>query len=74
VVSTTAALLAGIATLFLSVHYLAPPRSTMDWAVQLSGATTCGIIIFFLIWGHFQDIPQIPPQTPPPEESPTKTS
>jgi protein-S-isoprenylcysteine O-methyltransferase Ste14 len=69
-ISSVLALLAGVATLFLSVHYLAPPRSAMDWAVQLSGAATCGIIIFFLVWGHFQKTPEIPAQ--PPQNPPVK--
>ncbi|MGC9259974.1 MAG: hypothetical protein ACP5I8_07855 [Phycisphaerae bacterium] len=45
------------ATLYLSVHYLARPQGWMDWMVQLSGAATTAIIIFFLVWGHFQKTP-----------------
>ncbi len=60
VISLTAALLTAVATLYLSVHYLARPRGWIDWMVQLSGAATTAIIIFFLVWGHFQKIPTAP--------------
>jgi len=62
VLSTLAALFTGVLALLMSIHYLAPPHSAMDWVVQLSGAATVGIIIFFLVWGHFQDVPQVPPK------------
>ncbi|MCL5946204.1 MAG: hypothetical protein M1472_05045 [Planctomycetes bacterium] len=51
------AILTAMATLYLSVHYLARPQGWMDWMVQLSGAATTAIIIFFLAWGHFQKTP-----------------
>jgi drug/metabolite transporter (DMT)-like permease len=54
------ALLTAVATLYLSVHYLAKPNGWMDWMVQLSGAATTAIIIYFLVWGHFQKSPTIP--------------
>lgn len=54
------ALLTAVATLYLSVHYLARPNGWMDWMVQLSGAATTAIIIFFLVWGHFQKTPTSP--------------
>jgi hypothetical protein len=45
---------AGVATLLVSVHYLAPPSGWIDWAVQLCGAATVAIFVFFLSWGHWQ--------------------
>lgn len=60
VLSSALALLTAIATLYLSVHYLAKPNGWIDWMVQLSGAATTAIIIFFLVWGHFQKTPNLP--------------
>jgi hypothetical protein len=60
VLSSAMALLTAIATLYLSVHYLAKPNGWIDWMVQLSGAATTAIIIFFLVWGHFQKTPTLP--------------
>ena len=58
--SSALALLTALATLYLSVHYLAKPNGWIDWMVQLSGAATTAIIIFFLVWGHFQKTPNLP--------------
>jgi|GEM_PF-3228812 len=58
------ALLTALATLYLSVHYLAKPHGWIDWMVQLSGAATTAIIIFFLVWGHFQKTPNLPAAQP----------
>ena len=60
VVSSALALLTAVATLYLSIHYLAKPNGWIDWMVQLSGAATTAIIIFFLTWGHFQKPPTVP--------------
>ena len=54
------AILTAAATLYLSIHYLAKPQGWIDWIVQLSGAATTAIIIFFLVWGHFQKPPILP--------------
>ncbi len=56
----------GLATaaLIVSLHYLAIPNSAMDWAVQICSAVTVGIVIFFLVWGHFQEIPPTPAPLP----------
>jgi ABC-type Fe3+-siderophore transport system permease subunit len=64
VVSTALALLTAVATLYLSIHYLAKPHGWIDWMVQLSGAATTAIIIFFLTWGHFQKTPAQPMEIP----------
>ena len=60
VLSWAMALLTAVATLYLSIHYLAKPHGWIDWMVQLSGAATTAIIIFFLTWGHFQKTPVAP--------------
>ena len=60
IVSGIMALLTATATLYLSIHYLAKPHGWIDWMVQLSGAATTAIIIFFLTWGHFQKTPIVP--------------
>ncbi len=62
IVSGIMALLTAAATLYLSIHYLAKPHGWIDWMVQLSGAATTAIIIFFLTWGHFQKTPVVPAQ------------
>ena len=62
--SSALALLTALATLYLSVHYLAKPNGWIDWMVQLSGAATTAIIIFFLVWGHFQKTPNLPADHP----------
>lgn len=62
IVSGIMALLTAVATLYLSIHYLAKPHGWIDWMVQLSGAATTAIIIFFLTWGHFQKTPVAPAQ------------
>ncbi len=60
-ISSIAALGASAASMYVSVRYLAPPKGLTDWAIQLVGALTAGIFVFFLVWGHFQRPPQIPP-------------
>ncbi len=65
IVSGIMALLTAAATLYLSIHYLAKPHGWIDWMVQLSGAATTAIIIFFLTWGHFQKTPIVPGQQKP---------
>ena len=67
IVSGIMALLTAAATLYLSIHYLAKPHGWIDWMVQLSGAATTAIIIFFLTWGHFQKTPIVPA---PPQSTP----
>ncbi len=64
IISTVMALLTAAATLYLSVHYLAKPHGWIDWMVQLSGAGTTAIIIFFLVWGHFQKTPALSAKSP----------
>jgi cytochrome b561 len=58
VISSLVAIFVGLAALMMSIRYLARPQGILDWSVQLCGATTVGIIIFFLCWGHFQKSPQ----------------
>lgn len=57
-ISTLAALGAAGASMYVSVRYLAPPKGLTDWTIQITGATTAGIFAFFLVWGHFQEIPR----------------
>ena len=59
-ISTVAALGAACASMYVSVRYLAPPKGLTDWTIQITGATTAGIFAFFLVWGHFQEIPRPP--------------
>ena len=56
-ISAAAALGAAGASMYVSVRYLAPPKGLTDWTIQITGATTAGIFAFFLVWGHFQEIP-----------------
>ena len=66
-ISTAAALGAAGVSLYVSVRYLAPPKGLTDWTIQLTGAATAAIFVFFLVWGHFQEIPTPPSDEPPPE-------
>ncbi len=59
-ISTVAALGASGVSMYVSVRYLAPPKGLTDWTIQLTGAATAGIFAFFLVWGHFQEIPRPP--------------
>ncbi|NNM84416.1 MAG: hypothetical protein HKL96_01465 [Phycisphaerales bacterium] len=54
VVSLTGAALCALTTLYLSIRYLAAPHDILDWAVQICAAMVVAIIIYFLVWGHFQ--------------------
>ena len=54
VVSLTGAALCALMTLYLSIRYLAAPHDLLDWAVQICAALVVAIIVYFLIWGHFQ--------------------
>ena len=58
VISSLVAIFVGLAALMMSIRYLARPQGVLDWSVQLCGAATVGIIIFFLCWGHFQKTPK----------------
>ncbi len=69
VVSLFAAVFMALVALLMSIRYLARPQGILDWSVQLCGAATVGIIIFFLCWGHFQKIPK-PAQKPSPLPQP----
>ncbi len=76
-ISAAAALGAAGASMYVSVRYLAPPKGLTDWTIQITGATTAGIFAFFLVWGHFQEIPRPPlddtglDQAVPPANSPS---
>lgn len=59
-ISTVAALGAAAASMYVSVRYLAPPKGLTDWTIQITGAAAAGIFAFFLVWGHFQEIPRPP--------------
>ncbi len=73
VFSVLMAALGGAAALRVSVHYLAKPKGLLDWAVQLSGALTVAIFIFFLTWGHWQK-PPVPPGATEPATAPDDSS
>jgi len=54
VFATIMALLMGTATTMVSIWYLAAPDKFLDWAVQICAGITVAIIVFFMVWGHFQ--------------------
>jgi uncharacterized sodium:solute symporter family permease YidK len=73
VVSSLVAIFMALVALLMSIRYLARPQGILDWSVQLCGAATVGIIIFFLCWGHFQRTPKPAAKKSPMPES-TSTS
>lgn len=54
ILATLAALAMGVATTLVSIWYLSAPEKLLDWAVQIFAGLTVGIIVFFMVWGHFQ--------------------
>ena len=52
-----AGLMMAVATMYLSQRYLKQPQIPMDWAALVLSGLTTGIIVFFVIWGHFQKDP-----------------
>lgn len=54
ILATFAALLMGVATTLVSIWYLSAPEKLLDWAVQICAGITVAIIVFFMVWGHFQ--------------------
>lgn len=55
-IATAGALLMGTTTMFFSVFYLREPQIPLDWAVMVFSGITTGIVVFFLVWGHFNDL------------------
>jgi hypothetical protein len=55
IVPTLFALAGGAVAMYGNIHFLKKPETSLDWIVQLCGALTIGIIIFFIVWGHFQE-------------------
>jgi len=55
-VASVFALVAGLATFYVSVKVLSAPDTPLDWVVQGCAGLTVAIIIFFLTWGHFQKV------------------
>ena len=53
-----AGLLTALGTMYLSYHHLKQPQISLDWAALVLSGLTTGIIIFFIVWGHFQKDPQ----------------
>lgn len=49
------ALVGGATAIYGNVHFIKEPDTLMDWAVQVCGGLTFAIIIFFIVWGHFQE-------------------
>ena len=45
----------GATAVWGNVHFIKHPDSLLDWTVQLCGGMTFAIIIFFIVWGHFQE-------------------
>jgi len=52
--ATLAAILVGLATMYLSNHYLKQPQIFLDWVTLVFSGLTTGLITFFIVWGHFQ--------------------
>ena len=55
VVPLSLAVAGGLTAVYGNVHFVKRPDTAMDWTVQLCGGLTFGIIIFFIVWGHFQE-------------------
>jgi hypothetical protein len=49
----------GIATLWVSMHFLKQPEGFLDWTVVILSGITTGTLAFFVTWGHFQDDPVV---------------
>jgi hypothetical protein len=58
-VALVIALLAALGTFYVSVWHLSRPDSLLGWLVQGCAGVTVGIIVFFVVWGHFHD-PEAP--------------
>jgi glycerol uptake facilitator-like aquaporin len=54
-VASLFALAGGAVAVYANVYYVKKPDTLMDWAVQLCGGLTFAIIIYFIVWGHFQE-------------------
>jgi hypothetical protein len=52
-----AGLLTAAGTMYLSYKHLKQPQIPLDWAALILSGLTTGIILFFIIWGHFQKEP-----------------
>jgi hypothetical protein len=49
------ALAAAAGTFYISVWHLSRPDTLLGWLVQGSSGITVGVIVFFVVWGHFHD-------------------
>ncbi len=47
----------GLATIYLSYTKLKVPQVGLDWAALILSGLTTGVIVFFVVWGHFQEDP-----------------
>ena len=56
-IATVAAVVAALATMYLSDKYLKQPQIALDWAALIFSGLTTGLITFFIVWGHFQKDP-----------------
>jgi len=68
-ISVTAAIAAGVGTFYASIRFLSAPDTAIEWIQQICTGLTIAIIVFFVAWGHFQELPSdespAPPQRPP---------
>jgi glycerol uptake facilitator-like aquaporin len=55
IVASLFAAAGGATAVYGNVHFVKQPDTMMDWAVQLCGGMTFAIIIYFIVWGHFQE-------------------
>ncbi len=67
-ISSTAALVAGMATFYASTRLVGWPDTSIESAQQVCAGMTLAIIVFFLAWGHFQQLPS--EKTPAPVQRP----
>lgn len=63
VTASIAALGGGLGTFYISVWHLSRPDTLLGWAVQVCAGITVAIIVFFVVWGHFQDPEQVDRET-----------
>jgi hypothetical protein len=44
-------------TMYISYTELKQPQIPLDWAALILSGLTTGIVVFFIVWGHFQKEP-----------------
>jgi hypothetical protein len=57
----------GIVTMYVSFTILKRPEILLDWAALVFSGLATGLIMFFIVWGHFQKDPTPPPPPQKPD-------